>query len=59
MSIFIGFGFVGLPEKFPQVLLELLDVSIVTEIACLSFLVFPIFWSWSSGLLHHVAYLVE
>lgn len=48
MSLFLGVGFVGLSDIFPPVVLELLVVSIVSEIACLALLVFPVVWSLTS-----------
>lgn len=40
-SLFIGVGLLGLPYIFLPTVLELLSVSIMTEIACRGFLVFP------------------
>lgn len=41
--LFLEVGRVGLPDMFRFVVLELLAVSIITEIVCLVFLVFSIF----------------
>lgn len=47
VSLFLGVGLVGLPDIFLPDVLKLLVVSIVTEIACLAFLVFFVVWSFA------------